>query len=40
MILTPRPSAAAFDYDYGALGEGEGSPISHAYDNILYAYLS
>ncbi|KAI0745041.1 cytochrome P450 [Earliella scabrosa] len=26
---------AAFDYDYGALGEGEGSPISHAYDNIF-----
>ena len=43
MVLTPHAcvyvSPAAFDHDYGALGEGEGSPIYHAYDNILYAYL-
>ena len=27
---------AAFNYRYGALDEGEKSPIYKAYDNILY----
>ena len=28
-------AAAAFDFQYGALDKGQGSPITKAYDNLL-----